>query len=485
MEIYELSAKELVGKLRKREVGSVEAVKSFLSRIDEVDDRIGAYLTVTGDEALEAAEDADRALAAGEDRPLLGLPVGIKDIFLTKGIETTAGSKILKGYTPTYDSTAVAKMKDAGAVILGKLNLDEFAMGSSTENSAFKVTHNPWDLERIPGGSSGGSAAAVAASECAATLGTDTGGSIRQPAACCGVVGIKPTYGRVSRYGVIAFASSLDQVGPITKDVTDAALLLSVISGHDPMDSTSVEEKVPDFLASVGGDVKGMRIGAPAEYFGAGLDPEVEKITRAALKQLESMGAVVEEVSLPHAEYCVACYYIIAPAEASSNLARYDGVRFGLREGAEDGLIGMYRKTRDAGFGAEVKRRILIGTYTLSAGYYDAYYRKAGQVRTLIKQDFDRAFEKFDVLIAPTTPTPPFKIGEKTDDPLSMYLSDVLTLSCNLAGLPGMCAPCGFTDSGLPIGMQIFASHFNEEAIFKVAGAYEAATEWHKRRPGL
>jgi len=484
MELFELTIHDLRDKLRNKEVSSLEATESVLSRIAAVEPRVRAYLKVTADEARAAAKEADAALARGDGRPLLGVPVGVKDIILTSGVETTAASKILKGFIPTYDATVVQKLKAAGAVIIGKLNLDEFAMGSSTENSAYQVTHNPWDLERIPGGSSGGSAAAVAAGLCAGALGTDTGGSIRQPASCCGVVGIKPTYGRVSRYGVIAFASSLDQVGPIARDVRDAAIMLGVIAGHDPQDSTSVPQDVPDYTAAIGREVKGMKIGMPREYFAAGLDPEVEAAVKTALTKLEDMGCVVEEVSLPHAEYCVAAYYIIAPAEASSNLARYDGVRYGLRA-PDGGLIGTYKKTRDQGFGPEVKRRILIGTYTLSAGYYDAYYLKACRVRTLIKQDYDRAFEKFDALVAPAMPMPPFKLGEKSDDPMAMYLSDILTLSCNLAGLPGMSIPCGFTASGLPIGMQIFAKHFHEESIFTLAHAYERETEWHKRRPAL
>lgn len=485
MELYELGIFELRERLKKREISSVEATESVLGRIEAVDPEVQAYLTVTADEALAAAKAADEAIGNGEQGPLLGVPIGVKDIFLTKGIRTTCGSRILENFIPPYDSTAIARIKDAGAVITGKLNLDEFAMGSSTEASAFKVTKNPWDLERIPGGSSGGSAASVAADMCAGSLGTDTGGSIRQPASCCGVVGIKPTYGRVSRYGVIAFASSLDQVGPIAKDVRDAAILLGVVAGFDPLDSTSVPMDVPDYTKVLGQGIMGMKIGMPKEYFAAGLDPEVEAAVKEALKVLEGQGAEILEVGLPHTEYCVACYYIIAPAEASSNLARYDGVRYGLRRGEDGGLINMYKNTRDRGFGAEVKRRILIGTYTLSAGYYDAYYKKAGQVRTLIKEDFNKAFELCDLIVAPTMPTPPFKLGEKFGDPLAMYLSDILTLSCNLAGLPGMSLPCGFSNDGLPIGLQILGKHFDEEAMFKLAYAYEQATEWNKRKPAL
>ncbi len=485
MELYKLGITELAGRLRKGEAGSVDAVESLLSRIDEIEPKIHAYLHLDREGLVESARQADALRAKGEDKPLLGVPLGIKDIFLTKDIPTTAGSHILENYVPTYDSTAVARLKDAGAIIAGKLNMDEFAMGSSTEKSGFMPTNNPWDLSSIPGGSSGGNAAATAVHGCFGGLGTDTGGSIRQPASCCGVVGIKPTYGRVSRYGVIAFASSLDQVGPITKNVSDAALLLKTIAGHDPLDSTSVKMEVPDYTESLHRDIKGMKVGMPKEFFAAGLDPGVEKAVGEAVKKLEDMGAEVGEVSLPHTEYCVACYYIIAPAEASANLARYDGARYGLRVHEGGGLMDMYKKTRDKGFGAEVKRRILIGTYTLSAGYYDQYYLKACRVRGLIKQDFDRAFEKYDVLVAPTIPTPPFKKGEKMDDPLAMYMVDILTLSCNLAGLPGMTVPCGFSDDGLPTGLQILARHFNEEAIFRLAHAYEQATDWHTKSPEL
>lgn len=485
MKPYELTVHELRDLLRRKELSSEEATRSVLDRIEEIDSRVGAYITVTADEALASARLADEAIARGDDRPLLGVPVGVKDIFLTKGVKTTCASRILENYVPTYDSTAIAKIREAGAVLVGKLNMDEFAMGSSTEHSAFFPTRNPWDLSRIPGGSSGGSAAAVAADECIAALGTDTGGSIRQPASCCGVVGIKPTYGRVSRYGVIAFASSLDQVGPITKDVTDAAVMLGVVAGHDPLDSTSVPLEVPDYTAALGQDLKGLKVGLPRECFAAGLSPEVDSTVRKGVAVLEDLGATVEEVSLPHADYCVACYYIIAPSEASSNLARYDGVRYGLRAADGEGLIDTYKKTRDRGFGPEVKRRILIGTHTLSAGYYDAYYLKACRVRTLIKQDYERAFEKCDVLVTPIMPGPPFKLGEKSDDPLAMYMLDILTLSCNLAGLPGMSVPCGFTGDGLPVGMQILAAHFNESAIFRAAHAFEQATDWHGRRPEI
>jgi aspartyl-tRNA(Asn)/glutamyl-tRNA(Gln) amidotransferase subunit A len=485
MELYRLTLHELLEKLRTGEVSSEDATRSCLARIEAVEPRVHAFLTVTPEAALAQARAADEARRRGEDKPLLGAPLAIKDIIATRGVRTTCGSKILENFVPTYDATVTKKLKDAGAVILGKLNMDEFAMGSSTERSGFFPTHNPWDLERIPGGSSGGSAAAVAADECAASLGTDTGGSIRQPASCCGVVGIKPTYGRVSRYGVVAFASSLDQVGPLCKDVTDAALMLEVLAGHDPFDSTSVPAPVPRYREALGREIKGLKVGLPREYFAAGLDPEVEKTVRAAVKTLEGLGAEAVEISLPHTEYGVACYYIIAPAEASSNLARYDGVRYGLRAAEGSGLLDMYKHTRNAGFGPEVKRRILIGTYTLSAGYYDAYYRKAGQVRTLIKRDFDEAFSRVDVIAAPTMPTPAWKIGEWVDDPLSMYLSDVLTLPCNLAGLPGMSVPCGFTASGLPIGLQLLAKHFNEETLLTVARAYEQAQKWRLQKTSL
>ena len=485
MELYRLTLHELLEKLRTGEVSSEDATRSCLARIEAVEPRVHAFLTVTPEAALAQARAADEARRRGEDKPLLGAPLAIKDIIATRGVRTTCGSKILENFVPTYDATVTKKLKDAGAVILGKLNMDEFAMGSSTERSGFFPTHNPWDLTRIPGGSSGGSAAAVAADECAASLGTDTGGSIRQPASCCGVVGIKPTYGRVSRYGVVAFASSLDQVGPLCKDVTDAALMLEVLAGHDPFDSTSVPAPVPRYREALGREIKGLKVGLPREYFAAGLDPEVEKTVRAAVKTLEGLGAEAVEISLPHTEYGVACYYIIAPAEASSNLARYDGVRYGLRAAEGSGLLDMYKHTRNAGFGPEVKRRILIGTYTLSAGYYDAYYRKAGQVRTLIKRDFDEAFSRVDVIAAPTMPTPAWKIGEWVDDPLSMYLSDVLTLPCNLAGLPGMSVPCGFTASGLPIGLQLLAKHFNEETLLTVARAYEQAQKWRLQKTSL
>jgi aspartyl-tRNA(Asn)/glutamyl-tRNA(Gln) amidotransferase subunit A len=445
---------------------------------------LNAYLALTPERALEQARAADEARAAGREGGLLGIPLAVKDVLCTEGVPTTAGSRILEGFTPPYDATVLRRLKEAGAVILGKTNTDEFAMGSSTENSAYVTTRNPWDLSRVPGGSSGGSAAAVAADACLGALGTDTGGSVRQPASLCGVVGLKPTYGRVSRYGLIAFASSLDQVGVLTKDVTDAAVLLGAIAGHDPRDSTSVDAPVPDYWAALTGDVRGVRVGVPREYFIEGMQVEVEAAVRAGVGTLAALGAEIREVSLPHTDYALPVYYLIAPAEASANLARYDGVRYGLR--AESGSLDkMYRTTRGQGFGPEVKRRIMLGTYALSAGYYDAYYLKAQKARTLIKVDFDRAFEEVDVILGPTSPSTAFPIGERIDDPLQMYLSDVFTLSMNLAGICGLSVPCGFDEQGLPIGMQLTGPAFGEEQVLRVAHAYEQATEWHRRRPDL
>ena len=486
MKLCELSISELSQMMERGECSSEEITKSVIERIKEVDDKIHAYLWWDGNYALSQAREADERRKKGEGiNPLLGIPIALKDIFITKGIPTTCASKILENFIPPFDGTAVAKLKERGAVIVGKLNMDEFAMGSTTEGSAFGPTRNPWALDRIPGGSSGGSAAAVASDMCIASLGTDTGGSIRQPASCCGVVGIKPTYGRVSRFGIIAYASSLDQVGPITKTVRDSAILLEAVAGFDPKDSTSVPKEVPKYTDALTEEVKGIKIGIPKEYFVEGLDKEVEQAVKDAIALLEKLGAETVEISLPHTEYCIACYYIIAPAEASSNLARYDGVRYGLRVEEPGPILNMYKATRDQGFGAEVKRRILIGTYTLSAGYYDAYYLKAQKVRTLIRRDFESAFKKCDVIITPVMPTPPYKLGEKIDDPLAMYLSDIFTVSCNLAGLPGMSIPCGFSSDGLPIGMQILANYFEEEKIFKVAYAYEQNTDWHKKKPKL
>jgi aspartyl-tRNA(Asn)/glutamyl-tRNA(Gln) amidotransferase subunit A len=472
-------------KLRKREFSSVELTEAVFERIAATDGKIRAYLTLARDAALEQAGQADERLKQdGARSPLLGVPLAVKDNFLTRGLRTTCASKILANFIPPYDATTVRKLRANGAVITGKTNLDEFAMGSSAENSAFFPTRNPWNLERIPGGSSGGSAAAVAADECIAALGTDTGGSIRQPAACCGIVGLKPTYGRVSRFGIIAFASSMDQVGPLTKDVQDSALLLEAIAGHDPADSTSVDRPVPRYSEALTGDVKGLRLGIPKEYFVRGMQPEVEQAVRMAVRALEKNGAVIEEIALPHTEYAVAVYYIVATAEASSNLARYDGMRYGHRAHAKD-LTDTYMLSRQEGFGAEVKRRIMLGTYALSAGYYDAYYLKAQQVRTLIKQDFDEAFKHCDVIVTPTAPTTAFKLAEKIQDPLQMYLSDIYTISINLAGLPALSLPCGFDQVGMPIGMQIVGKHFDETTILRVGHAYEQATEWSKRKPDL
>jgi len=485
MKLYELTIHELHEKLKNKEVSSVEATREVFSRIDAVEDKVRSFVTITRDEAMRQAEEADKRIASGDIRPLTGIPIAVKDIFCTKGIRTTCSSKILENFIPPYDSTVVAKLKKEGAVILGKTNMDEFAMGSSTETSFFGVTRNPWDLDRVPGGSSGGSAASLAASECIASIGTDTGGSIRQPAALCGVVGLKPTYGRVSRYGMIAFASSLDQGGPMTKDVRDAATMLQAMAGHDRMDSTSVDIAVPDYSKALASDIKGLKIGLPKEYFIEGMNKEVDESVRKAVKDMEGLGAEVVEITLPHTEYAVAVYYLVATAEASSNLARFDGAKYGYRaENAKD-LLDMYKRTRAEGFGSEVKRRIMLGTYALSSGYYDAYYLKAQKARTLIKKDFDDAFKKFDVIVTPTAPTPAFKIGEKTADPLQMYLSDIFTISVNLAGLPAISLPCGFTGSNLPIGLQIIGKGFDEETVLRAAHAYEQATEWHKKKPNL
>lgn len=486
MELYERTIHELHDMLKKGETTAQAVTESVLGRIKAVDPKVKAYITVTEDAARRQAEEADRRIKAGDvSSPLIGIPIAVKDNMCTDGVKTTCASKILGNFIPPYDATVVGRLKQAGAVLCGKPNMDEFAMGSSTENSGFFITKNPWDLERIPGGSSGGSAAATAAGECIGSLGSDTGGSIRQPAACCGVVGLKPTYGRVSRYGLVAFASSLDQIGPITKDVTDTAILMNVIAGSDPRDSTSANIPVPDFLRALKKDVKGMKIGMPKEYFIKGMDPEVEKTVKDAVKTLEGLGAKVREVSLPNTDYAVATYYILATSEASSNLARYDGVKYGYRTPAPKDLMDMYTKTRHEGFGPEVKRRIMLGTYALSAGYYEAYYKKGQQARTLIKKDFDDAFMLVDVIATPTSPTAAFRIGEKTTDPLQMYLSDIFTISVNLAGIPGMSVPCGFTKNGLPIGLQLLGRHFDEESIIHAAFAYEQATEWHKRKPKI
>jgi len=470
--------------LRSKQLSSVELTKTYLERIQQVEPKVHALVTVTDDLALKQAERADKLMAAGDTNPLTGVPIIIKDNMCTRGIRTTCSSKMLENFIPPYDATVVEKINAHNMVPVGKSNMDEFAMGSSTENSALFVTCNPWDLSRVPGGSSGGSAVAVATGETVCALGSDTGGSIRQPAGFCSVVGLKPTYGRVSRYGLVAFASSLDQIGPLTQDVTDCALLLNAIAGNDSRDSTSVPHPVPDYTRCLTADLKGLRLGVPKEYFVEGMQAEVATAIRAAISKLEELGATVDwEVSLPHTPHALAVYYIIAPSEASANLARYDGVKYGFSAEA-DSMWEALEKTRENGFGPEVKRRIMLGTYALSAGYYDAWYLKAQKVRTLIRREFDAAFAKYDALITPTSPTVPFKIGEKVDDPLQMYLSDVCTLPINIAGVPGISIPAGFAD-GLPIGMQIIGKHFGEETILKVAYAYEQATEWHKRKPEI
>jgi len=486
VKLHELTITEAHRLLKNKEISSVELTRAVLERIQAVDDRVDAFITITENEALQQAAKADEEITKGRCSMLTGIPLAIKDVICTRGIATSCGSKILENFVPPYDATVIHKLRKAGAVIAGKLNMDEFAMGSSTENSGFKITRNPWDLARVPGGSSGGSAAAVAADMCLGALGSDTGGSIRQPASYCSTVGMKPTYGRVSRYGLVAFASSLDQIGPLTKNVSDCAVMLKAIAGYDAVDSTSVPRDVPDYTAALKKGLKGVRVGIPREYRATeGMDPAVSDAVENAVKVLEDMGAEKVDVSLPHTEYAVAVYYVIAPSEASSNLARYDGVKYGLRDKDQNELIQMYRHTRSRGFGPEVQRRIIIGTYCLSAGYYDAYYGKASQVRTLIMQDFQSAFEACDVLVCPVAPTPAFKIGEKVDDPLTMYLMDIFTISANLAGIPGMSIPCGFSKKGLPIGLQLMGSHFNEEMLFKVAYNFEQATDFHKKKPAL
>ncbi|MYE90834.1 Asp-tRNA(Asn)/Glu-tRNA(Gln) amidotransferase subunit GatA [Candidatus Poribacteria bacterium] len=486
MPLYELTAHELHDKLKSREITALELTQSMYDRIGAVEEQIKGYLTLTEDIALESAAAADAGFQRGDEMsPLAGIPIAIKDVICTKGVLTTCGSEILGNFVSPYDATVMTKLHQQGAVMLGKTNMDEFAMGSSTENSAYQTTRNPWNLETIPGGSSGGSSAVVAAGEAICSLGSDTGGSIRQPAALCGVVGMKPTYGRVSRFGLVAFASSLDQIGPFSKDITDCALLLNAICGHDPMDSTSANLPAPDFTKSLINDLEGVKVGIPKEYFTAGIDPDIEESVRRAIEVLQENGAIIEEVSLPHTDYAMATYYIIAPAEASANLARYDGVRYGFRATNAEELGDMYRKTRSEGFGEEVKRRIMLGTYALSSGYYDAYYLKAQKVRTLIKSDFDNAFEKVDVVVTPTSPTAAFKIGERTADPLQMYLSDVLTTPASLAGLPGISIPCGLTQDDLPIGLQILAAPFEEEKILRVAYTFEQNTDHHRKQPHL
>lgn len=463
---------------------SAELTEAILDRIASTEPQLNALLSVTADRARADARAADERRARGERGPLLGIPVALKDIFATRGIRTTCASKILGEFVPPYDADATTRLAAAGAVLVGKANMDEFAMGSSNENSAFGPTRNPWNTDRVPGGSSGGSAAAVAAGECLGALGTDTGGSIRLPGSYCGVVGLKPTYGRCSRFGVIAYASSLDQVGPFARTARDAASLLQVVAGHDPRDSTSAPREVPDYLAALTGNLDGVRIGVPAEYFVEGLDPAVEKATRNAIEILKSRGATVVDVSLPHTKYAVATYYLVGTAEASSNLARYDGVKYGLRAPEKGELLDMYRETRDQGFGTEVKRRILLGTYALSAGYYDAYYLKAQKVRTLIRQDFQRAFESCDLIASPTAATTAFALGERSEDPIAMYLTDIFTVPANLAGLPGLSVPCGFDEAGLPVGLQILAPAFEEASALRAADALQRDTDFHTRRPG-
>lgn len=485
MELFDLTIHELHDRLKRREVSSVEATRACLDRIAATEPQVNAFITVTADEALRAAEAADKRIAEGDIDILTGIPVALKDIFLTQGVRTTCASKILANFVPPYDATSWAKLKERGMVLVGKLNQDEFAMGSSCESSAFGGTRNPWNPECIPGGSSGGSAAAIAARQATATLGTDTGGSIRQPASHCGCVGLKPTYGRVSRFGVIAYASSLDQVGPVTRDVTDCAIMLGAVAGYDPCDSTSVDLPVPDYTKALVNDVRGLKIGLPKEYYIPGLDPDVKGALDAAIATYKALGAEFREISLPTTDYAVATYYLIATAEASSNLARYDGVRFGHRTAETEGLIDMFAKSRAEGFGQEVKRRIMLGTYALSSGYYDAYYLKAQKVRTLIMHDFLEAFREVDVILTPVAPTPAFRIGEKVADPLQMYLSDIFTIPVNLAGTCGISVPAGASRDGLPIGLQLVGRPFGEETILRAAYAFEQATEWHKRKASL
>jgi aspartyl-tRNA(Asn)/glutamyl-tRNA(Gln) amidotransferase subunit A len=484
--MIESTATELLALQASGGATAAQITDAFLAAIRDREPKVKAFMRVDEADARRQADAVDAKRKAGQPLgPLAGVPVAVKDVLCTRGVTTTCSSKILQHFVPPYDATVVAKLRAADAVLIGKTNMDEFAMGSSTENSAYHTTRNPWDTDRIPGGSSGGSAAAVAACQAPLSLGTDTGGSIRQPAAVCGIVGMKPTYGRVSRYGLIAFASSLDQVGPFTHDLTDCARLLEVIAGHDPKDSTSVDEPVPAYTKTINDPMKGLRIGVPKEFFGEGLDPEVEALVRAALKEYEKQGATLIPVSLPHSPYALAAYYIVAPAEASSNLARFDGMHYGHRTKQKADLIGTYAKSRSEGFGKEVQRRILIGTYVLSSGYADKYYHQALKVRRLVKKDYDDAFETCDVVMGPTTPTAAFKVGDKSDDPLAMYLSDVYTVSCNLAGIPGVSIPCGFTTEKLPVGLQLLAPPFAEETLLRAGRMYEAVTDWHTKRPAV
>lgn len=470
--------------LDRGDVSSVELTRAFLDRIDTIEPSVRAFVTVTPELALEQARAADRRIASGDGASLTGIPMQLKDNMATRGVVTTCSSRMLENFVPPYDATVARKLYDVGAVLVGKGNLDEFAMGSSTENSAFFPTRNPWSLDRVPGGSSGGPAAAVAAGQCVYSLGSDTGGSIRQPASLCGVVGLKPTYGLVSRYGLVAFASSLDQIGPITRDVTDAAVVLNAIAGHDFRDSTSIARDVPDYTESLSGNIEGLRVGVPKEYFIAGMEPGVERAVHGAIEVLDDLGAAVSETSLPSTPYAMAAYYVVAPSEASANLARYDGVKYGYSTVAAGSMWDALEGTRGEGFGPEVKRRIMIGTYALSAGYYDAWYKKALQVRTLIRQEFEQVFREFDVLVSPTSPSVAFPFGEKTADPYMMYLNDVFTQPANIAGIPAVSVPAGMCD-GLPVGLQFMASHLQEGMLLRAAHAYEQATEWHALRPEL
>ncbi len=481
--LIDLTAHELASLIQKKEVSVTETVQALLKRIEEKNSSLNAYLRVDNSRALAQAKILDAMPSEKRHGSLWGIPIANKDVICVEGIETTCASKILKGYIPPYSATVVQRLENSGALMVGNTNMDEFAMGSSTENSSYGVTKNPWDLTRAPGGSSGGSAAAVAGNLAIAALGTDTGGSIRQPASLCGCVGLKPTYGRVSRFGLIAFASSLDQIGPITKDVEDAALVLQTISGKDSMDSTSVDQSIPNYREEMKKSLKGMKIGLPKEYFIEGLDVDVKKSIDDAIKTFQNLGVTFVECSLPHTEYAVATYYIVATAEASSNLARYDGVQYGFRAPQFQNLVDLYFQTRALGFGSEVKRRIILGTYVLSSGYYDAYYLRAQKARTLIKHDFDEAFKMCDAILTPTAPTPAFKLGEKLNDPLTMYLSDIFTISANLAGIPGMSIPCGFSKEGLPIGLQLLGKHFDEETLLRLGYSFEQATDFHKKKP--
>jgi aspartyl-tRNA(Asn)/glutamyl-tRNA(Gln) amidotransferase subunit A len=485
MALHKLSLCDLQKKFTAGEFSAAEILRAYALRIGQVESKVRAYVNQTQESASAQADALDRQLKQWrKTKPLMGMPLAIKDNICTEGVPTTCSSRMLQHFAPPYDATVITKLREQGYILLGKTNLDEFAMGSSTENSAFGPSRNPWDFHRVPGGSSGGSAAAVAADECVAALGSDTGGSIRQPAAFCGVVGLKPTYGRVSRYGLVAFASSLDQIGPITKDVRDAAFMLGAIAGHDPLDSTSADVPVPDYLKALAKkDLKKLRVGVPREFFAEGLDPEVDQAVKAAIAELKTLGAEIKDIQLPRTDAAVAVYYVLATAEASSNLARFDGVKFGLRAKETKDLLDLYMKTRQEGFGPEVKRRIMLGTYVLSAGYYDAYYGKAQAVRTLVCQDFDAAFKDVDLIVTPATPTPAFKLGEKNEDPLQMYLSDIFTISVNLAGLPAIALPCGFSTNGLPIGLQLIGRPFEEETVLRAAHAYEQATEWHLKKP--